>query len=123
MSSAAAKQGRHHSLNRPWDFAFCDFTRCATSPFSPARSGLGQRPVEFKKMGTTGRRRVTTCRKTELRGTRTVSRNRCGAVLRAVRMLFDSGTIGGLTDADLVGRFVDRGDETVEPAFAALVER
>ena len=46
-----------------------------------------------------------------------------GAVLQDVETLFHSGTIGGLTDAELLGRFADRHDESAEPAFAALLER
>ena len=52
-----------------------------------------------------------------------MSSNRFGAVLKDVQALYDSGTIGGLTDADLLGWFVDGRDETAERAFAALVER
>ena len=39
------------------------------------------------------------------------------------RHLFNLGTIGGLTDAELLGRFADCRDEVAELAFAALVER
>ncbi len=46
-----------------------------------------------------------------------------GAVLRQVRALFDAGTIGGLTDGQLLERFTTRGGEAAELAFAALVER
>src|SRR3954471_10456797 len=42
---------------------------------------------------------------------------------RYVRMLFDAGTAGGLTDGQLLERFTARGGEAAELAFAALVER
>ncbi len=38
-------------------------------------------------------------------------------------MLFDAGTVTGLTDGQLLERFADRGGETSEPAFATLIER
>ena len=46
-------------------------------------------------------------------------------VLKDVQELFGSGTTGGLTDGELLGRFADRSDtdEPVAAAFAALVER
>ena len=52
-------------------------------------------------------------------------RNRYGSVVQDVQTLFDSGTIGALTDGELLGRFADRPDrdDTSGPAFAALVER
>ena len=42
---------------------------------------------------------------------------------RHVRMLFNVGTVGGLTDGQLLERFTERGGETAELAFAALVDR
>ena len=42
---------------------------------------------------------------------------------RYVRMLFTSGTVGGLTDGQLLERFTAQGGETAELAFATLVER
>ncbi len=42
---------------------------------------------------------------------------------RYVRTLFQVGTIGGLTDGQLLGRFTAEGGETAELAFATLVER
>jgi RNA polymerase sigma factor (sigma-70 family) len=42
---------------------------------------------------------------------------------RYVRMLFDVGTIGGLTDGQLLERFIAQGPEASELAFATLVER
>ena len=42
---------------------------------------------------------------------------------RYVRMLFNAGTVGGLTDRQLVERFTAQGGETAELAFATLVER
>ena len=43
-----------------------------------------------------------------------------GAVLNDLRVLFDQGSIGGLSDGELLERFAADGDES---AFAALVER
>jgi RNA polymerase sigma factor (sigma-70 family) len=40
-----------------------------------------------------------------------------------VRVLFNDGTIGSLTDGQLLERFTARGSETAEIAFATLVER
>ena len=48
---------------------------------------------------------------------------RSGAAERLLRILFQGGTLGGLTDAELLERFVARDDTTAEPAFAVLVER
>jgi RNA polymerase sigma factor (sigma-70 family) len=42
---------------------------------------------------------------------------------RYVRALFEAGTIGGLSDEELLGRFTGRRDEVAELAFAVLVER
>jgi len=42
---------------------------------------------------------------------------------RYVRMMFNGGTVGGLTDGQLLERFTARSGETAELAFAALVER
>jgi RNA polymerase sigma factor (sigma-70 family) len=55
--------------------------------------------------------------------TGTVLRNRYGSVVQDLQTLFDSGTIGALTDAELLGRFADRRDESAGPAFTVLVER
>ncbi len=49
--------------------------------------------------------------------------NRRGTILRVVQTLFHSGTIDASTDAELLGRFADRRDESAESAFAALLER
>jgi DNA-directed RNA polymerase specialized sigma24 family protein len=49
--------------------------------------------------------------------------DRRGAVLRHIQALFDKGTIGGLTDGQLLERFTTRDGEAAELAFAALVER
>ncbi len=43
--------------------------------------------------------------------------------LRHVQVLFDVGTMGGLTDRQLLDRFASRAENAAEPAFAALVER
>jgi RNA polymerase sigma factor (sigma-70 family) len=46
-----------------------------------------------------------------------------GNALRHLNTLFSVGTIGGLTDAQLLERFTGHRDETAELAFRALVER
>ncbi len=46
-----------------------------------------------------------------------------GAVLRQLQTLFDLGSIGDLTDGQLLARFTTGGGESAERAFAALVER
>ncbi len=46
-----------------------------------------------------------------------------GAVLRQLQTLFDQGSIGDLTDGQLLERFTTGGHESGELAFAALVER
>ena len=43
--------------------------------------------------------------------------------LQHVRMLFEAGAVGGLTDRQLLERFRARDGEAAELAFAALVER
>jgi RNA polymerase sigma factor (sigma-70 family) len=45
------------------------------------------------------------------------------AVVRDVQTLFSVGAVGGLTDGQLLERFVTRRDATAEAAFAALVQR
>ena len=42
---------------------------------------------------------------------------------RQLRVLFNLGTVGELTDGQLLERFATRGGEAAELAFAALVER
>jgi RNA polymerase sigma factor (sigma-70 family) len=49
--------------------------------------------------------------------------DRHGPVLRQVRTLFTVGTAGGLTDGELLQRFVTRDGDEAELAFAVLVER
>ena len=46
-----------------------------------------------------------------------------GVALRHFRVLFDVGTIGGLTDGQLLEEFRGRNRDRTEPAFRALVER
>jgi len=46
-----------------------------------------------------------------------------GAAERFLRVLFEAGSAGGLTDAELLERFVARDARLAEPAFAVLVER
>ena len=45
------------------------------------------------------------------------------AAIQNVQALFTLGTIGGLTDGELLSRFTGRSDEAAEHAFAALVKR
>jgi len=46
-----------------------------------------------------------------------------GAAARQIRALFDSGTLVGMGDGELLERFATRPGEVAELAFAALVER
>ena len=46
-----------------------------------------------------------------------------GAILRNLRAIFDAGASGGLSDAQLLARFLARHGEAAELAFAALVAR
>ena len=46
-----------------------------------------------------------------------------GATERFLRVLFEAGSAGGLTDGELLERFVARDERLAEPAFAVLVER
>jgi len=48
---------------------------------------------------------------------------RSGVVLKDLHALFRVGTAGGLTDGELLGRFLDKRDDAGEAAFKALVER
>jgi len=48
---------------------------------------------------------------------------RDGAILRQLRTLYDIGTIGDLTDGQLLERFATDANEVAELAFSALVER
>ncbi len=50
-------------------------------------------------------------------------RRRDGAVLRQLQTLYNIGTIGELTDGQLLERFATDTDEVAELAFSALVER
>jgi RNA polymerase sigma factor (sigma-70 family) len=52
-----------------------------------------------------------------------MTNRRYGAALREVRTLFDAGTIGSLTDGQLLERFVEGRAEVGELAFVALLER
>ena len=45
------------------------------------------------------------------------------AIQKTVRVLWDAGAIGGLTDAQLLERFLAGHDELSEAAFSVLVER
>ncbi len=44
-----------------------------------------------------------------------------GSVLRPIRTLFGAGTVGGMTDGQLLEQFLSGRDESAEAAFAALV--
>ena len=44
-------------------------------------------------------------------------------VLRAIGTLFSDGMLGGLTDKQLLDRFVNRNDSSAEDAFTILLER
>jgi RNA polymerase sigma factor (sigma-70 family) len=46
-----------------------------------------------------------------------------GIVARQLDVLFNSGPLGGLTDAQLLERFASRQDQVAEMAFAALIQR
>ncbi len=48
---------------------------------------------------------------------------RARGVLREIRTLYTLGTLGGLTDSQLLDRFLARGGDDAEDAFAALVHR
>ena len=50
-------------------------------------------------------------------------RTRYGDTLRHIQMLFNVGTVGGLTDRQLLERFATGTGEAAELAFAALVDR
>ena len=50
-------------------------------------------------------------------------KRRDGAVLRRLQTLYNIGTVGDLTDGQLLERFAIDADELAELAFAALVER
>jgi RNA polymerase sigma factor (sigma-70 family) len=46
-----------------------------------------------------------------------------GTALNTIRTLFTSGTVGGMTDGELLERFTARDGDSAELAFAGLVER
>ena len=52
-----------------------------------------------------------------------IVKRRGGAVLRQLQTLYNVGTIGKLTDGQLLERFATDADEVAELAFSALVER
>ena len=52
-----------------------------------------------------------------------MARCKNGAVAHQLRTLFHVGTVGELTDGQLLERFATGGGETAELAFAALLER
>ena len=52
-----------------------------------------------------------------------MDRGAAGSVLREIRTLYTLGTMGGRTDAELLERFLARGEADAEDAFATLVAR
>jgi RNA polymerase sigma factor (sigma-70 family) len=48
---------------------------------------------------------------------------RRGVALRSFQVLFQEGTVGGLTDGQLLRRFAERHGESAELAFTVLIER
>ncbi len=52
-----------------------------------------------------------------------MARGQSDAILRPLRVLLETGSVAGMTDAQLLERFAARRDSGAEPAFAALVER
>jgi hypothetical protein len=52
-----------------------------------------------------------------------MDRGAAGSVLREIRTLSTFGTMGGRTDAELLERFLARGEDDAEDAFATLVAR
>ena len=52
-----------------------------------------------------------------------MDRGAAGGVLREIRTLYTLGTMGGRTDAELLERFLARGEGDAEDAFATLVAR
>jgi RNA polymerase sigma factor (sigma-70 family) len=77
-----------------------------------------------KKVGLVSLGRYTTQGdRATARGGRKVGQPGDGTALRHIHTLFNVGTIGGLTDGQLLERFTSRDEEAAELAFAALVER
>jgi RNA polymerase sigma factor (sigma-70 family) len=52
-----------------------------------------------------------------------LAKNQQGALRQGIQTLYNVGTLGALTDGELLDLFTDRRDETAELAFATLVER
>ena len=52
-----------------------------------------------------------------------MDRGAARGILREIRTLYTLGTMGGLTDAELLERFLARGGGDAEDAFATLVAR
>jgi DNA-directed RNA polymerase specialized sigma24 family protein len=50
-------------------------------------------------------------------------RKRAHTLARDIQMLFRSGAVGGLSDAQLLKRFLTRHGEAAEASFEALVQR
>ena len=58
-----------------------------------------------------------------MQGAGPMAKERNGATLRHIQTLFSVGTVGGLTDGQLLEWYPNRTGEAAELAFAALVER
>jgi RNA polymerase sigma factor (sigma-70 family) len=52
-----------------------------------------------------------------------LAKNEQGALRQGIQTLYNVGTLGALSDGELLDLFTDRRDETAEMAFATLVER
>ena len=52
-----------------------------------------------------------------------MQRGSARSALRQIRTLYTLGTLGGLTDAELLEVFLTRGGDEGEDAFAAIVDR
>ena len=52
-----------------------------------------------------------------------MKRGSARSALRQIRTLYTLGTLGGMTDAQLLDLFLTRGGDDAEDAFAALVDR
>jgi hypothetical protein len=52
-----------------------------------------------------------------------LAKNEQGALRQGIQTLYNVGTLGALSDGELLDLFADRRDATAELAFATLVER
>ena len=95
----------------------------SSMPWTPY-AGAGQAPAQVRptERVATGSRIAASVR-TGISGRNIVTLRRSGAAQRLLGTLFEAGAVGGLTDGELLERFVARDGITAELAFAALVER